>query len=93
MKLIKLTANIIGVFALLAGVSSCKDDEVTKNECCFYTYGDLNTRISTIEACQDGILTETFDDGSTGGEDSWLDDVPTWDEMKAHMLGKGATCR
>jgi len=37
MKLIKLTANIIGIFALLLGVSSCKDDEITKNEFCFYT--------------------------------------------------------
>ena len=45
---------------------------------------DLNARISIIEVCQDGILTETFDDGSTGGEDSWLDDADTWDEMKAH---------
>ncbi|MDH5368159.1 MAG: hypothetical protein OEW67_14325 [Cyclobacteriaceae bacterium] len=95
MKLIKLTANIIGVFALLTGISSCKDDEVAANECCTltetYTYNGV-TETYTQKACQDGTWTYTYGDGTTGSY-KWNDDPTyTWTEVKSYMVSAGATC-
>ena len=87
MKLIKITANIIGVFALLVGTSSCKDDEVAANECC-----TVSVLTYTWTACQDG--TTTYKDGSgTTTTSNWKADYASWDLMKAEMITYGATCK
>jgi cyclic lactone autoinducer peptide len=46
MRLLKLIASLVGVFAILTGNSACKKD----NECCTYTYQGATTSVCEDDA-------------------------------------------
>lgn len=93
MKLLKLMASFIGAIALIAGVSSCKDEETI--ECCTstetYTYDGV-TETYTINACANGTYSYVETDGTTGSG-NWNDDGDySWDEIKSYILDNGGSC-
>mgnify|MGYP001014016723 CR=1 FL=1 len=93
MKIFKIAARVIGVIALIAGVSSCKDDEA-KVECCTfsstYTYEGVTTTYSG-RACSDGTYTTTENGVTESGK--WNEDGDyTWAELKAELAEYDAKC-
>ena len=92
MKIFKIAARLIGIIALIAGVSSCKDDDANI-ECCTFsgtdTYNGVTTSY-TVSACSDGKLTYV-EDGDTD-VDTWKGDYGSWAEVKAQLTEYGAKC-
>jgi len=91
-KILKLTAMVLGTFAILFGLNSCsKDDDNNDNDCCTwdesYTDGG-ETYTYTGKVCEDGTFSGTYTvDGETytnsfdWTEDSYYEDY-SWDDIK-----------
>lgn len=90
MKLIKLSAQLLGVVALIFGASSCNKDDDAGIECCTFT-ATYDSYTITGKACEDGTYTYTYDGTTTSG--NWEDDYDSWAEVKAELISDyGATC-
>lgn len=88
MKIVKWTARLIGLIAIIASVESCKKED--PNECCTFSYSYGSYSISG-KACQDGTFTYTYNGTSDTG--TWTDDYDSWSEVKSLLVNDyGATC-
>ena len=86
MKIFKIAAKVVGAIALVAGVTSCGEDEV-KVECCSfystYTYEGVTSTYS-LRACSDGTYSYTEDGVTNSG--NWTEDSNyTWAELKDEL--------
>lgn len=84
MKTLKLLATLLGVVAIITGMSSCEKDKDDSNECCTYSYTDGGVTY-TYKACEDGTVVYTTSEGVRETY-SWKDEYDSWAEVKTYFL-------
>ena len=77
MKILKLSANFFGLFALITGLSSCgKDKDKDSATCCSSTFS-YSSNDFTTEVCEDGTITNSY---MYDGETYTYTDKLDWEE-------------